>query len=95
MPIVEHLETPTDDSAEELADVARLGSREAWIDGQGMAPVEVYDADRLHAGASIAGPAIMQSPTTTILLGPGDELTVGSDDSLDLHVTLVQPAAVR
>jgi N-methylhydantoinase A/oxoprolinase/acetone carboxylase beta subunit len=60
-----------------------------------MVPVEVYDADRLHAGASIAGPAILQSPTTTILLGPGDELSVGSDGSLDLVVTLVQTAVVR
>jgi N-methylhydantoinase A len=95
MPVVEHLETATDVSGEELADAARLGSREAWIDGQGMVPVEVYDADRLHAGASIAGPAILQSPTTTILLGPGDELSVGSDGSLELVVTLVQTAVVR
>ena len=76
-----------------LSDAALIGSREIWIDGA-MAPVDVFDGERLVPGARLNGPAIVQSPTTTVLLGAGDEVTVSGDGSLDVRVAVAHPATV-
>ena len=57
------------------------GQRVAFLEGEGMVPFDIYATDKLFAGAVIAGPAILQAPTTTVLLGNGDTLKVCPDRS--------------
>jgi N-methylhydantoinase A len=56
-----------------------------WID----APV--YEFDRLSRGQTIAGPAIVESAMTTVLLRPGDAAAVTAQGWLDIAV--LPPAA--
>ncbi|MCY3750319.1 MAG: hydantoinase/oxoprolinase family protein [Gammaproteobacteria bacterium] len=52
------------------ADHARKGERPAWFDNR-MITVPVYDGLALRPGNRLPGPAIIEQPTTTIVL-PGD-----------------------
>jgi N-methylhydantoinase A len=52
----------------------------AWRD------VPVFGFDEMAAGQAVAGPAIVESPTTTILLRPGDAATVTAHGWLDVAV---------
>ena len=52
------------------ADHARKGERPAWFDNR-MVAVPVYDGLALQPGNRLPGPAIIEQPTTTIVL-PGD-----------------------
>lgn len=54
---------------------------------RGWQTVPVYAFDALHAGQSIAGPAIVESATTTVLLRAGDEVSVTSERWLDIRIT--------
>ncbi len=47
-----------------------------------------YAADSLPAGAEIAGPAILESEFTTILVWPGDHATVDSMGGVEMRVNL-------
>lgn len=90
--VLEQPQAPTEADQNVPAEAALVGSRSAWMDG-GMAVVDVYDGERLAPGAVLHGPAIVQSPTTTILIGSGDEATVGADGSLDVTVAVLQLVA--
>ena len=48
---------------------------------------ETYAADYLPAGAEIAGPAILESDFTTILVWPGDTATVDAMGGVELRVS--------
>jgi N-methylhydantoinase A len=54
---------------------APKGEREAWFGG-GFVTTPVYDYDRLVPGASLRGPAIIESPFTTVVLPPASSLTI-------------------
>jgi N-methylhydantoinase A len=58
-----------------LAATARKGSREAWF-ADGFTETAVFDEPGLAPGATIAGPAIVESPFTTVVLPPGSSLRV-------------------
>ena len=76
---VEHVEgAPGSGDARELATSAKVGVRDAYFDGA-MRQTEVYSAEALPIAAVVEGPAIIQAPTTTILLDAGDVLTVRPD----------------
>ena len=51
-----------------------------WLD------VPVYEMDDLAPNHRIAGPAIVESRTTTILLRPGDHANVTATGWLDIEV---------
>jgi N-methylhydantoinase A len=59
----------------------RTGRRDAYLEGAGLTPFEVYQVEGLGPGAILNGPAIVQAPTTTVLLTRGDVLTVRPDRS--------------
>ncbi|MFN4087989.1 MAG: hydantoinase/oxoprolinase family protein [Alphaproteobacteria bacterium] len=61
-----------------------IGHRAVWIDETtGFADVAIYDGTALLPGQALAGPAIVEEATTTILVGAGDRLTVtGADNYL-------------
>ncbi len=60
------------------------GSRQVFLGEWREAPT--YAADSLPAGAEIAGPAVLESDFTTILVWPGDYATVDSMGGVELHV---------
>ncbi len=61
-----------------------VGSRRVYLGEWRQAPT--YAADSLPAGAEIAGPAILESDFTTILVWPGDYATVDSMGGIELRV---------
>ena len=63
-------ETQKHELGSPAADHARKGERPAWFDNR-MTTVPVYDGLALQPGNQLPGPAIIEQPTTTIVL-PGD-----------------------
>jgi N-methylhydantoinase A len=57
------------------ADGARKGSRQAWFEG-GFVETPVYDEAALGVDARLSGPAIVESPFTTVVIPPGASLAV-------------------
>ncbi|HUI34783.1 MAG TPA: hydantoinase/oxoprolinase family protein [Stellaceae bacterium] len=60
-----------------------LTTRQIYLDG-GWIDAAVYDFEALAAGQRIAGPAIVESATTTVLLRPGDSASVTEHGWLDI-----------
>jgi N-methylhydantoinase A len=46
----------------------------------------VYDRARLPTGTDLAGPAVVEGPDTTVVVRPGDAMTVADDGTLRLEV---------
>ncbi|MFA4929595.1 MAG: hydantoinase/oxoprolinase family protein [Patulibacter sp.] len=68
--------TPVDDP-EAGGEAARIGSREAYFpEHGGKVETPVYSTTKLAPRAVITGHAIIESPTTTLVINPGDRLEV-------------------
>lgn len=65
---------PTDSGVVSVGE-ARKGERDAWFSGRFVA-TPVYDEARLGTGARLDGPAIVESPFTTVVVPPGASLAV-------------------
>lgn len=65
-------------------------TRRVWHDEPGWLETRIHDGGTLAPGARIAGPAIIEEKTTTVLLGPGDDLIV---DAAGNFMIAVAPAA--
>jgi N-methylhydantoinase A/oxoprolinase/acetone carboxylase beta subunit len=64
---------------------ARKGERPAWAPAlRAMVPHAVYDRARLQPGARLAGPAIVEEPESTTVVGPGGTLEVDTYGTLVL-----------
>jgi N-methylhydantoinase A len=51
------------------AGAAKIGRREIFVEARsGFAPADIYDFERLRPGNVIAGPAVIHTPITTIVL---------------------------
>ena len=70
---------------------AVMGSRRVDFDAQGSHDATVYDGIALDPGSSFEGPAVVQEPSVTLVVTPGQRVTV--DDYGNYHVQLHQPAA--
>jgi len=57
------------------AEAAKLGYRDLY-EGAVAARAAVYDRDRLPAGGRLAGPVLIEEPTTTTLVREGQSVTV-------------------
>lgn len=69
------------------AEPARRGFREAIFDlGDGAVQTPVFDAAALPSGAIVAGPAILDSETSTIVVPPGDSLRADGQGNFLLSV---------
>ena len=64
-----------------------------FLDFGGWILSDVHLADALAPGARIAGPAIIRAPATTLLLAPGDEVSVRADGAYVLEVASEREAA--
>ena len=74
------------DQAEGDSSPDPIGSRRVYL-GE-WREVPLYAPDALPAGAEIAGPAILESEFTTILVSPGDAATVDAMGGVELRVNL-------
>jgi N-methylhydantoinase A len=58
------------------------GRRQVWLgEISGMIEVPVFEGAGLRPGHVVEGPAIIDEATTTVLVGPGDRLTVTSGNN--------------
>jgi N-methylhydantoinase A len=58
-------------------DAAPIEIRQVWFDPRvGWRDTPVFDGSTLRVGQTIHGPAIINEPTTTVMVGPDDQLTV-------------------
>lgn len=66
-PVLPHLEPGAPDPSP-----ARKGDRSAYFErAGGFVDTKVYDSERLRAGHLVQGPAIIEAPTTTVVVQPG------------------------
>ena len=79
LPRIAQLDRPGDETA-----AGPVGSRRVYLGEWQDAPT--YAADGLPAGTEIAGPAILESEFTTILVWPGDVATVDAMGGVELKV---------
>ena len=79
-------ETPDEAPVPTGPDAAPTTHRRIYLDGWIEAPI--YDLDILPAGQMIAGPAVIESETTTALLRRGDRATVTPQRWLDIAVDI-------
>lgn len=63
-----------------------IGARRVDFDAQGVAEAVIYNGAALEPGMQLAGPAVIQEPAVTLVLPPGDRLTI--DDYGSYHVQL-------
>src|SRR5258708_3897327 len=69
-------------AASSAADCAPRGKRQAWFGAWREVPV--YALDDLKPGQSLAGPAIIEAETTTVLVDTGDRVAVNPLGWLDI-----------
>lgn len=66
---------------------ALIGKREVYDpELRESISADIYDANLLSEGESLEGPAIIQSPITTILINRGDVASVGAGGSFSIEV---------
>ena len=69
---------------------ARTGRRSA-VFGGGRSDVDVYDGELLPGGAVIAGPAIVDCPGTTVVIGPGQRAEADADGNIAITTGQERP----
>jgi N-methylhydantoinase A len=77
-------ELPQEPHLPDAPPAAPGGRRRIWLDGWVIAPV--WDFEALAPGQRVAGPAIVESDMTTVLLRPGDDATLTSLGWLDIRL---------
>jgi N-methylhydantoinase A len=77
---------PKWDAAAGQIEAARKGERNVYLRGSGWRAYQVYDRMKLGAGDRIAGPAIIEEPSSTTMVHSGDTLTVGEYGELVIDV---------
>jgi len=61
-------------------------SRQAYFDEGGTGVVPIFVGGELKAGASVKGPAVIEEPTTTIVVYPGSRATVTAQGNFLLDI---------
>ena len=69
-----------------------MATRSVWYGAQGWLETPVYNDVDLRAGHQLAGPALVEAHTTTVLAGPGDTLWVDDDGNLLIDLAAVASA---
>jgi N-methylhydantoinase A len=63
-----------------------VAKRKVYFYGKGFAETQVYRAEDLGPGARFAGPAIVERPDTTVVVGVGQRAEVDAYGNLILHL---------
>jgi N-methylhydantoinase A len=74
---------PADDAVAAGRAAATPVRRRVWLGG-GWVDTSVYRLDALPAGHEVKGPAVFESPTTTVLLGEDERATITPRGWLDI-----------
>ncbi|PZQ48145.1 MAG: 5-oxoprolinase [Rhodovulum sulfidophilum] len=83
------VEHPVGDAA---ATVALKGRRVVDYATEGAHEADIYDGEKLAAGMTFAGPAVVEDPGTTIVIHPGDAVEI--DRWGNMHIRVDAPAAL-
>lgn len=67
----------------ETDSASRVGERQAYFNGE-MTSTAVHLYERMGPGESVLGPAVLDAPTTTIVVPPGHRATL--DDYRNVHI---------
>jgi N-methylhydantoinase A len=66
---------------------AVFGQRQAYMGIEhGFVDVPVYDGSRLEPGHAFSGPAIIDKPTTTIVLFPGQQAQIDAFENVIIDI---------
>jgi N-methylhydantoinase A len=74
------------DTAAPDAERARIGTKQMHFAPDGLTDAPIYDFEALDPGASVAGPCVILTPVTTIVVNPGDEARV--DRYRNVHIAV-------
>ena len=65
------------------------GKRDAYFEQErDFLPADIYDFERLKPGMEVRGAAIIESPVTTIVVGPGDTAVMDEYRNVRMHVAV-------
>jgi N-methylhydantoinase A len=71
----------------ESADKSLKGKREIYFDEYSRSiSTNIYDFSRMTSGTEISGPAIIETPITTIVINPNDSATI--DEFLNVRISI-------
>ncbi|MEM7326204.1 MAG: hydantoinase B/oxoprolinase family protein, partial [Actinomycetota bacterium] len=72
-----------------------IEERQVWFPDHGWVAATVFDGKDLGVGAAVAGPALIEEVTTTVVVRPGDRLTVDRAGNflVDLPAATSRPEA--
>jgi len=71
----------------EPADKSLKGKREIYFDEYArFVSTNIYDFSRMTPGTEISGPAIIETPITTIVINPDDSATI--DEFLNVRISI-------
>jgi len=66
---------------------ALSGEREAYFEeNKKFVPTRIYDFRRMEPGAEFGGPAIIETPVTTIVVNPGDRAAMDEYRNIRIHL---------
>jgi N-methylhydantoinase A len=67
--------------------VALKGERQVYFEeNRSFTGTRVYDFNRLRPGAGFAGPAIIETPVTTVVVNPHDRAAMDGYRNIRIHV---------
>ena len=75
---------PVEPEAQAMSEAAHTGHRRIYLDD--WIEATVFPLDELASGQVVAGPAIIESDTTTVVLRPGDQATTTPQRWLDIAI---------
>ena len=72
-----------------------MEARSVWHGERGWRETPVYDGADIRPGHRLRGPALIEERTTTVLVGPGDELWVDDDGNFFIDIDLSATVDIR
>jgi N-methylhydantoinase A len=66
---------------------ALKGQREVYFEeNRKFVPTRVYDFNQLKPGTEFAGPAIIETPVTTVVVNPSDRAAMDGYRNIRIHI---------
>ncbi|MBM4264329.1 MAG: hydantoinase/oxoprolinase family protein [Deltaproteobacteria bacterium] len=66
---------------------ARKGEREVYFEeNRKFAPTRVYDFEKMHPGTEFVGPAVIETPVTTVIVNPRDRVAMDGYRNIRIYV---------
>ena len=68
------------------AGAARKGWRDVDYALEGVHRAAIHDGERLEAGMTLTGPAIIEDPWSTVVVHPGNEVSIDGYGNIHIHL---------